>query len=125
MATDSQILELRNPSWPTDGPPTLAEEPANSASDNLPPSWQLALDEDQFDVSKKRGRFIVRDFDVDQDAIDLSAFGFTYDDLKSHLIAKGHHTLIDLGTLNGATWRRKIMLKHVALHELDESNFIL
>ncbi|MEL6993256.1 MAG: hypothetical protein AAGK67_01360 [Pseudomonadota bacterium] len=80
---------------------------------------------DTFSFSHGGGRDTIHDFEVNKDQIDLSAYGFSYDDLQDRIIDRGWATEINLEGIDKSGAGDKIMLRSVDPDELDETNFIL
>lgn len=71
------------------------------------------------------GQDMVHDFESDQDRIDLSSFGLTYDELQTRFNDLGWATEIDFSGLDGAGDVDCIILRSVQVEQLQEDNFIL
>ncbi|MEM8774504.1 MAG: calcium-binding protein, partial [Pseudomonadota bacterium] len=87
--------------------------------------WSADGASDTFSFSHGGGRDTIHDFEVAKDQIDLSAYGFSYDDLQDRIIDRGWATEINLEGIDKSGAGDKIMLKSVDPDELDETNFIL
>jgi len=87
-------------------------------------NWTGDNENDTFVISNASGKDMIHDFEINQDQIDLSAFGLEFADLKPLMSDVGWATEIDLSGLTGASDGDKLILKSVDLDDLDESNFI-
>ena len=80
---------------------------------------------DTFVYNKGGGRDTIHDFEVEQDQIDLSSYGLSFDDIQDRIIDRGWATEINLEGIDKSGAGDKIMLKSIKPDDLDESNFIM
>lgn len=99
----------------------------NSQGRNDPTShnkWKGATTSDILVYAKGGSQNTIRDFKVNLDQIDLSAYSLNYEYLKSRMINHGWATEINLER-NGLTLTGdKIVLSAIEPDDLDETNFI-
>ena len=87
--------------------------------------WKGDNEVDTYVMTKGGGNDYIHDFETKYDQIDLSAYKITYDELVAATKDLGGETIIDFSALEGGNDGDKLILKNVALDDLDESNFIL
>lgn len=88
-------------------------------------NWSGDNATDTFVFEAGTGRDFVFDFEVNNDLLDLSAFGADFDEVSDAARDEGWATIIDLSQLDGGAADDQIILLSVDQSTLDASNFIL
>jgi peroxidase len=73
---------------------------------------------DIFVVTQGSGRDVARDFDKRADKIDVSAYGWDWDDVRGHLKQVGNHLALDFG--DGTS----LLIEYTLLRDINASHFI-
>ncbi|MEM8980244.1 MAG: DUF642 domain-containing protein [Pseudomonadota bacterium] len=80
---------------------------------------------DTFVYSQGGGKDTIHDFEIENDQLDLSAYGLSFEDIQDRMIDHGWATEINLEGLDTSGAGDKILLKSVKADELDETNFLI
>ncbi|QPM90506.1 DUF6923 family protein [Pseudooceanicola algae] len=87
--------------------------------------WSADEASDTFVFSAGSGKDFVHDFEADIDLIDLTALEVDFATVMAATQDQGWATIINLGAFETAEAEDKIILKSVAMADLDESTFLV